>query len=48
MVASDRRRVEHYQRTPEGWVLRVYGEGEVTLAMGARLSLDAVYRLVDL
>jgi Uma2 family endonuclease len=48
MVASTRRKLEHYHRLPDGsWTLRVLqDEGTCTLANGVVLELSKLYRLV--
>jgi Uma2 family endonuclease len=48
MVASKRRRLEHYHRSPDGsWTLRILQDvGTCTLANGVTLELGPVYRLV--
>lgn len=48
MVASNHRRVEHYQRAPDGaWTLRVVPhDGTCTLATGSALVVNDLYRLV--
>jgi Uma2 family endonuclease len=48
MVASTRRKLEHYHRSTDGsWTLRVlHDEGTCTLANGAVLELSKLYRLV--
>jgi Uma2 family endonuclease len=50
MIASSKRKLEHYHRLPDGaWTYRVLERtGTVTLANGAVLDLDKLYRLVDL
>jgi Uma2 family endonuclease len=48
MVASNLRRIEHYQRASDGgWTLRTVPQGAVcTLANGCALVVDDLYRLV--
>ncbi len=48
MIASHRRELVHYQRAQDGsWSMRVIvSEGSTTLAIGATLDLQALYRLV--
>ena len=48
MVASTRRKLEHYHRLPDGsWTLRVlHDEGTCTLANGVVLELSKLYHLV--
>lgn len=47
LISTDRRRVDHYQRTAEGWVLRTHVDhGALTTSAGVILELDALYRLV--
>lgn len=48
MVSSDRRQVEHVQRTAQGWSTTIVSEGAITLASGAKLELTRLYRLVEL
>lgn len=49
MIASDRRRVEHYQRDASGcWMMRVMTEGSFTLSSGTRLEIAALYRQTKL
>lgn len=44
MIASVRRRVEHYQRDATGrWTMRELTEGSFTLSSGARLEIAALY-----
>ena len=47
LISTDRRRVDHYQRTAKGWVLRTHVDhGALTTSAGVRRELDALYRLV--
>ncbi len=48
LVASDRRRVEHFQRGPgESWTQRVLApDAQLTLSDGTKLDVAALYRLV--
>jgi Uma2 family endonuclease len=49
MIASDRRRVDHYQKRGDGsWAMRVLTEGECALTPEVRLDLAALYRLTAL
>lgn len=49
LVANDRRRVEHYQRSPDGsWRFQVHHEGTWGLASGIEVSMDATYHLTEL
>lgn len=49
MLASDRRRLEHYQRSADGsWTFRVYNEDACTLTSGVRLNLAAIYAQTEL
>lgn len=47
LIASDQRRVEHYQRSGEGWTLRTYSRsGRITTTAGVAIDLGALYKLV--
>lgn len=48
LLASDRRRLEHYQRAQDGkWTLTVMTAGSCVLSNAVRLELDALYLLTD-
>ncbi|WP_105317488.1 Uma2 family endonuclease [Thermus tenuipuniceus] len=47
LVDSRARRVEGYFRTPEGWLYRVWEEGEVEVpCLGVGIALEEIYREV--
>jgi Uma2 family endonuclease len=49
MIASDRRRVDHYQkRGDESWAMRVLTEGQCALALDARFAVGTLVRLTAL
>jgi Uma2 family endonuclease len=49
LVSTRRQLIEVYHRTPEGWLLHIYGSGdEVALtSIDVRLPLDAIYDGTD-
>ena len=45
LIASDARRVEHYQRSGDGWTLRTHSAGaSFTVACGVKIEVDPLYR----
>src|SRR5262249_42872184 len=49
MIASDSRRLEHYQRGADGkWAFQTLTEGACVLASGVRLEISALYALTAL
>jgi len=48
LVSADRVKVQHYQRTAEGWLLRDLEEEELRLSSDVSLDVRRFYRLVDL
>lgn len=49
LIASDQRRLEHYQRTQDGkWTLTVMTGGACVLSNSVRLELSRLYLLTDL
>lgn len=48
IIASDRRRVDHHQRSGDAWTLRTLGAGgALTTTGGVRIEVDELYRLVS-
>lgn len=46
LVSTERRRIEHYRRTADGWGLRVVTDGEWVVGDDVRVLVEDVYRMV--
>lgn len=46
LVSTERRRIEHYRRTADGWGLRVFTDGEWVVGEDVRVLVEDVYRMV--